>query len=422
MKSRQQASRAALDLIERFEGYRRASARLEDGRWTIGYGHTRTARQGVEISEADAEALLIYDLMEIAGALNDWVYTPLSQNQFDALCCFVFNIGLDNFRHSHVLRRLNEGALLQAACAMEMWRRVDFEGEPIVLDALVRRRAAEKALFLTPTNGFLPAPSQVLRPKVDRDITGHVPASRPVEIAAALDGEAATAERIGPAPEPAPAQHEPPFATQVAAEALTARLQSILDETEVPAAPPAPAPAPVEELTASDDEPPLVVAPAREAELDLPQPPEPEAWSLEPEPEPLAATPALEPAPPEAPMLWPEPSIAERAEPEPRLFSPEPMTFEDDASRRVAHHEFQAYPDLDATPTEPLKGLNPITLWLGAGALGLVVFAGGIFFGFSAKNSGLGGVIGWGLGIVGIVLVAGAVYFLLERLGGREEP
>src|SRR6185312_2866092 len=177
------------DLIERFEGYRRSAARLEDGRWTIGYGHTKTARQGAEVSETDAEALLIYDLMEVAGSLNEWVYTPLSQNQFDALCAFVFNIGVENFRGSNVLRRLNEGALLQAACAMEMWRRVDFEGEPIVLDALVRRRAAEKALFLTPTKGFLPSPSQVLRPKIDQDRTGHVPASRPVEIAAALEGE-----------------------------------------------------------------------------------------------------------------------------------------------------------------------------------------------------------------------------------------
>ncbi len=419
MKSRQQASRAALDLIERFEGYRRTSARLEDGRWTIGYGHTKTARQGAEVSEADAEALLIYDLMEVSGALNEWVYTPLTQNQFDALCAFVFNIGPENFRHSNVLRRLNEGALLQAACAMEMWRRVEFEGEPIVLDALVRRRAAEKALFLTPTHGFLPAPSQVLRPKVDRDITGHVPASRPVEVAAPLEGETATAERIGPAPEAKPAAYEPPFATQVAADAITARLQSILNEDAAKAPEPAPAPPPAAEA------PPPATAPttAPEAELDLPQPPEPEAWTLLPEPEPLAIeTPAPEPAPQEQPMMWPEASIAERAEPEPRLFSPEPMTFEDTESRRVAHHEYQTYPDLEATPTEPLRGLNPITLWLGAGAVGLVVFAGGIFFGFSAKNSGLGGVMGWSLGILGIVLVAGAVYFLLERLGGREEP
>ena len=94
MKPRQQASRAAIDMIKRFEGYRRRAARLADGRWTIGYGHTKTARaRRLEVTEADAEALLIYDLMEVSSALNDWIYTPLTQNQFDALCGFVFNIG-----------------------------------------------------------------------------------------------------------------------------------------------------------------------------------------------------------------------------------------------------------------------------------------------------------------------------------------
>ncbi len=66
---------------------------------------------------------------------------------------FAFNVGVDNFRHSSVLRRVNEGALIQAACALEMWRRAEFEGERIVVDALVRRRAAEKTLFLTPSTG-----------------------------------------------------------------------------------------------------------------------------------------------------------------------------------------------------------------------------------------------------------------------------
>ena len=395
MKPRQQASRAALELIERFEGYRRTAARLEDGRWTIGYGHTKTARQGAEIPEADAEALLIYDLMEVAGALNDWIYTPLSQNQFDALCCFVFNIGLDNFRHSNVLRRLNEGDLLQAACAMEMWRRVDFEGEPIVLDALVRRRAAEKALFLTPASGFLPAPTQVLRPKLDYDIHGHVPASRPVEIAAPLEGETATAERIDRAPLAEPAA-EPATASQIAADALTARLQSIL--TEQPASRPEPAPQPVAEAAA-----------------------EPPAWTLQPEPETPEPVSEVAPAPTEAPMMWPESSLADRAEPEPRLFASDPLTFDDPESRRVSHHEVEAVDEIDQAPLDIFNGVNPMTFWLGAGAVGLVVFAAGIFFGFSAKNSGVGGVIGWGLGLIGIGFVATAVYFLLERLGGREE-
>ena len=48
---------------------------------------------------------------------------------------------------------------------VELWRRADFEGERIVVDALVRRRAYEKTLFLKPVEGFAPAPSPVLPPK-----------------------------------------------------------------------------------------------------------------------------------------------------------------------------------------------------------------------------------------------------------------
>jgi lysozyme len=156
MKPRNQVSRSAIELIKRFEGYRRKAAQLPDGRWTIGYGHTLTAREGAEVSEEDAEALLIYDLIAISHAVNEWVFVPLNQHQFDALVAFAFNIGTESFRRSAVLRRLNEGALIQAACSMELWRKAEFEGEKIVVDALVRRRSAEKALFLTPMKGWVP--------------------------------------------------------------------------------------------------------------------------------------------------------------------------------------------------------------------------------------------------------------------------
>mgnify|MGYP006988316285 CR=1 FL=1 len=61
--------------------------------------------------------------------------------------------------------------LLQAACAMELWRKADFEGERIVIDALVRRRSAEKTLFLTPTHGWVPAPSELIGRTVHPDGT-----------------------------------------------------------------------------------------------------------------------------------------------------------------------------------------------------------------------------------------------------------
>jgi lysozyme len=240
MKPRQQISKAAIDLIKRFEGYRRKAAQLPDGRWTIGYGHIQTARAGAEVSEADAEALLIYDLIAVTHAVNERVYTPLTQNQFDALCAFVFNIGVDAFSHSTVLRRLNEGRLIEAAYAMELWRRADFEGEVIVVDALVRRRAAEKTLFLTPVDGWIPAPSALLAPRLDADAAGLAPAQTPVSLRAALTGERIRVERVdAPSPSPVPPANEDEGPVTAAAAAVTARLQALLpDETPKPAAAP----------------------------------------------------------------------------------------------------------------------------------------------------------------------------------------
>jgi lysozyme len=226
MTPRHRASAAAIALIKRFEGLRLAAAQLDDGRWTIGYGHTRSAREGAEVTEADAEALLAYDLIEVQAAINDLTYTPLTQNQFDALASFVSNIGVEAFRHSSVLRRINEGALLQAGCAMEMWRKAEFEGERIVIDALVRRRATEKALFLTPEDGFVAAPSAILQPMMDLDVGAAVPRVRQTELKSSLSG--ATVGGIGS--QLGIRAEDSPSPSERAAASVTARLRSILPE------------------------------------------------------------------------------------------------------------------------------------------------------------------------------------------------
>src|SRR5215469_11068503 len=234
MKARYQATRAAIDLIKRFEGFRAKAAELPDGRWTIGYGHTRSARAGAVISEADAHTLLVYDIAAVTAAINQWVFSPLTQHQFDGLTAFVFNIGLANFRRSSVLRRLNEGSYLQAACAMEMWRTADFEGERIVVDALVRRRSAEMALFLTPMEGYIPVPSLIVVPRVDEQQARTAPLHS-TEVETPLDTAIAAAVRAEEA--------EAPSAAIAAAAAITARLNALLHD-ETPAAAPGSEPAP----------------------------------------------------------------------------------------------------------------------------------------------------------------------------------
>jgi lysozyme len=237
MPPRHRVSKAAIALIKQFEGYRRTAAQLPDGRWTLGYGHTLTARAGAEVSEPDAEALLFYDLIAVAHAINEHVYAPLGRNQFDALCSFAFNLGAETFRASQVLRRLNAGETLQAASAMDMWRKAEFAGEQIVLDALVRRRAVEKALFLTPDDGrWTAAPSAVLRPRLDLDALELVPIQTPQVLHASFEGEKV---RVGP-PDAVYrlGEVEAGSAVRSAAEAVSARLEPIFavpDEIEAPA-------------------------------------------------------------------------------------------------------------------------------------------------------------------------------------------
>ena len=367
MKPRHKASAAAIELIKRFEGYRATAARLIDGGWTLGYGHTKTAREGASVSEADAEALLIYDLMPVQTAVNDGVYTPLTQNQYDALVAFAFNVGIDNFRSSSALRRVNEGNMVQAACALEMWRKADLDGERIVVDALVRRRAAEKALFLTPVSDWAPAPSPIVRPRVDYDVGLSLPRSS-TEVTVAMDGPRGEAHRAAPPQDSETAQ---------AADSAAARLSAIVA-------------------------PPAQFAEA-EAGLDLTPPPPTTEFILTAPPEPLPA----------------QESRTETSPPPPDIPS---RIANADASRRIVRREapIEVEDGVFGAPGLKFGGANLLIL----GLAGLAVFAGSVFWGVNAKGSG--GlldpmVVATLLGLIGIGLVASAVYFLLVRLGGRED-
>src|SRR5690606_15377204 len=125
-----------LELIKGFEGLRRHAARLADGRWTIGYGHTLSAREGAEVTPEDAELLLQYDLLPVTKAVNDAVSAAINPRQFDALVSFALNIGVDRFLASDVLRHVNAGRPEAAAAALDAWRNAEVEGRDVPLDLL----------------------------------------------------------------------------------------------------------------------------------------------------------------------------------------------------------------------------------------------------------------------------------------------
>lgn len=137
-------SKTGVDLIKSFEGLRLNAYDDGTGVLTIGYGSTNGVQWGDAITEDEADRLLKEDLDRFERCVETAVEAPLTQNQFDALVSLAFNIGCGAFRRSTLLRRLNRGGYLAAANQFPRWSRAGGR----VLQGLVRRRAAERALFL----------------------------------------------------------------------------------------------------------------------------------------------------------------------------------------------------------------------------------------------------------------------------------
>ena len=156
-----------LNLIKGYEGLRMTAHYAPSEQWTVGYGHNSTARHGMSVTEMDAERLLRDDVEPIEQLISDTVRAPLNQNEHDALVSLIFNIGEDNWKRSTVLRKLNAGDKIGAADAFELWTKAYVNNELVSLDGLVRRRAAEKSLFLMPTDASLVVPTSDVAPATE---------------------------------------------------------------------------------------------------------------------------------------------------------------------------------------------------------------------------------------------------------------
>lgn len=131
-------------LIKKFEGCELNAYQCSADVWTIGYGHTRGVNEGDTCTKDDAEKILIDDLVEFEGYVNDLVDAELTQNQFDALVAWTFNLGPTNLKSSTLLTRLNSGDLDDVPHQIKRWNKAGGK----VLDGLVRRREAEALLWL----------------------------------------------------------------------------------------------------------------------------------------------------------------------------------------------------------------------------------------------------------------------------------
>ncbi len=141
-------SKNAINLIKKYEGCRFEAYKCPAGIWTIGYGHTINVKKGDVINELQAETFLAIDLQKLEIFLNVFVVIncDLTQNEFDALISFIFNIGTDAFKNSTLYKKLLAHDKKGASDEFDKWI---YAGKQ-KLAGLIKRRADEKLLFIQP--------------------------------------------------------------------------------------------------------------------------------------------------------------------------------------------------------------------------------------------------------------------------------
>ena len=136
-------SQEGLSLIKKFEGCELEAYKCAAGVWTIGYGSTKGVKEGDSIIQEEADKLLLHEMEEYEGYINDMVNVNLEQNQFDAMVSWVFNLGPANLKASTLLKVLNAKDYEGVPAQIKRWNKAGGK----VLQGLIRRREAESLLF-----------------------------------------------------------------------------------------------------------------------------------------------------------------------------------------------------------------------------------------------------------------------------------
>jgi lysozyme len=118
--------------------------KLAGGKPTVGWGHTGLGVVvGQTYTREQCEQFLQEDIHWASNVCNSLVHISLTQNEFDAVVDFIYNVGAGNFASSTLLKLLNTHCLAEAANEFEKWSRA----KGVVVAGLLRRRLAEKAEF-----------------------------------------------------------------------------------------------------------------------------------------------------------------------------------------------------------------------------------------------------------------------------------
>ena len=145
-------SSTGLALIKKWEGCELKAYIDPVGIPTIGYGAiaypdgTQVA-MGDQITQEQAEGMLLHECASISPRIEQLVTVSLSQNQFDALVSFAFNVGVGALGESTLLRKLNQSDFAGAATEFLRWNKGQVNGQTVELEGLTNRRRDESTLF-----------------------------------------------------------------------------------------------------------------------------------------------------------------------------------------------------------------------------------------------------------------------------------
>jgi GH24 family phage-related lysozyme (muramidase) len=167
-------SQVGINLIKSFEGLSLKAYKVDGANekyWTIGYGHYGSdVKEGQTITAQKAEELLKKDLKKYVDGVDAAIKVKVNQYQFDACVSFAYNLGVSAFTNSDLCEYINAGKFDKAAGEFGKW--VHAGGN--VLKGLVRRREAERVLFLK----HVEAPKPKLKPKKYLSIVDYLKAHK----------------------------------------------------------------------------------------------------------------------------------------------------------------------------------------------------------------------------------------------------
>lgn len=141
------ASNNAVKGIQQYESYHQKPY-WDYKQWSVGYGTKASGPNDSVANKAEAVDRQLTEMKKYERAIQRNIKVPLSQNQYDALVSFVYNVGPGGVTNSGVSKALNNGDYQGAADHMMDWNKVTEKGKKVFSKGLNNRRSSERKLFM----------------------------------------------------------------------------------------------------------------------------------------------------------------------------------------------------------------------------------------------------------------------------------